>query len=232
MITAPFSTAADGIAREAALLQRGKLALMLWQAAENALVVPVAVARRDGMQRALGEAAERGWPVTVRGSGGGIVPQGSATLNLAMVLPCTAGFTVEDGYRMICGAVTEALTRFDITAETGARPGAFCDGAWNVLAGGRKLAGTAQRWRTPTRERVVLAHAAILVRTPQPDLWPVLRQLQAAAFAAEPPLRTGAHIALDALLPGSMGQSAFPGALIRAAEDRLTALTRREKQAA
>ncbi|WP_052257620.1 lipoate--protein ligase family protein [Leisingera sp. ANG-DT] len=232
MITAPFSTAADGIAREAALLQRGKPALMLWQAAENALVVPVAVARRDGMQRALGEAAERGWPVTVRGSGGGIVPQGSATLNLAMVLPCTAGFTVEDGYRMICGAVTEALTRFDITAETGACPGAFCDGAWNVLAGGRKLAGTAQRWRAAPQGRVVLAHAAILIQTPQPDLWPVLQQLQAVAFPAEPPLQATAHIAADALLLGSMNQSAFPGALIRAAEDRLTALARREKQAA
>lgn len=232
MIVAPFSTAEDGIAREISLLQVGNPAVMLWQADENALVIPAARALREDMKLPMAKAAERGWRVTTRGSGGGVVPQGPCTLNLAMVLPCGRDFTMENGYRLICGAIAEALTRFDITTYTGPRPGAFCDGTWNVMANGRKLAGTAQRWRALPYGRIVLAHAAILVRTPEPDLWPVLRDLNAAAFPDQRPPRADAHIALDALMPGNMSQTSFPGALIRAAEDRLSVLAHGSKDAA
>lgn len=232
MIVAPFSSAADGIARETALLQAGKPAILLWRADENALVLPSALARRKVLQKHLPRATETGCQVVERGSGGGIVPQGPGTLNLALVLPCQSSFSMEDGYRLICGAVSEALTRFDIPSETAACPGAFCDGAWNVLTEGRKLAGTAQRWRATTQGRVALLHAAILMHMPTPDHWSALEDLQSAAFPDEPPLRADAHIALADSLPSDMGDKNFPGALIRAAEDRLSALTRREEEAA
>ncbi|AVW91314.1 lipoyl protein ligase domain-containing protein [Celeribacter baekdonensis] len=232
MIVAPFRTAADGIARETALLQAGQPALLLWQAEETALVMPHALARRDDMQIPLRSATAEGCRIAFRGSGGGIVPQGSATLNLAMVLPCRADFTMEDGYRMICGTVAEALTRFEVTTHTGSCPGAFCDGAWNVLAEGRKLAGTAQRWRATPEGRVALLHAAILLHMPDPATWVEMGLLHRAAFPAEPPLRPDAHITLDRLMPATMSHTRFPGALIRAAEDRLSASTRREERAA
>jgi lipoate-protein ligase A len=222
MIIARFHTAADGIAREAALLQQGRPALILWQANDNAVVAPAAMVRQPGFQAAAGAAAAQGWAVTTRSSGGGIVPQGPATLNLAMILPCAEGFTTDDGYRLICGAMAEALTRFDITTTTGPCPGAFCDGAWNILAQGRKLAGTAQRWRAAPTGRVALIHAAILMQPPEQTLWPVLQALHQVALPKAPLPQPHAHIALNALMPGNMSLTSFPGALVRAAEDRLT----------
>ena len=58
MIVAHFRTAADGIARETALLQEGKPSLLLWQADENAFVVPTAVARSSGFEKAAAVAME------------------------------------------------------------------------------------------------------------------------------------------------------------------------------
>ena len=222
MIVTPFRMAADGIARETALLEAGQPALLLWQAEENALVVPSSVTRQAGFEDLTSEAAEEGWPVTVRSTGGGIVPQGKDTLNLAMIVPCSASFTLEEGYRLICGVLAEALTRFEITTTTGSRKGAFCDGDWNVLADGRKLAGTAQRWRATLQGRVALIHAAILTKMPECALWPVLRRCYEAAMPEHALPEVSAHVALDKLMPGTMNFNSFPGALVRAAEDRLT----------
>ncbi|RMF38840.1 MAG: hypothetical protein D6754_06635 [Alphaproteobacteria bacterium] len=232
MIVTPFSSAEHGIAREAALLRDGRPALLLWQAEEPALVLPAALARRQDVRPARARAARAGWPTARRGSGGGIVPQGPSTLNLAMISPVAQGFTLEDGYNMICGALIEALSRFDITASTGSKPDAFCDGAWNILAEGRKLAGTAQRWRATPQGPILLAHAAVLIHRPESTLWPTLRDLSDAAFSDQPPIDADAHVALADLLPGRMNPDAFSGAVLRAAEERLVALGAREKDAA
>lgn len=232
MIVAGFQTAADGIAREAALLQLGRPALLLWRADENAIVVPMALARRPGFDGAASSAAANGWAVTTRSSGGGMVPQGPGTLNLAMIVPCPDGFTTDDGYRLICGTIEEALTRFEIASTTGACASAFCDGAWNVLAQGRKLAGTAQRWRATPTGRVALIHAAILIRMPDDALWPVLQSLYQTALPADPEPKACAHIAMDELMPGKMNTTSFPGALVRAAEDRLSNFAHQKKAAA
>ncbi|MBO9465632.1 hypothetical protein J7443_10370 [Tropicibacter sp. R15_0] len=233
MIVAPFATAKDGVAREAALFQAGKPALLLWQAEAQALVLPSAVARRAAFQAHLQQTQAAGYQVVTRGSGGGIVPQGACTLNLAICVPHGSGFSLEDGYRLICGALAEALSRFDIDAQTGACPGSFCDGAWNVLVQGRKLAGTAQRVRTTPEGRVALLHAAILLHLPDPGHWAELCLLNQAAFPSDPLLHPDAHTTIASLMSEAPNlQRSFPGALIRAAEDRLSALMLREKRAA
>lgn len=232
MIVTPFSTAADGCNRENALLDGSRPALLLWRAEEKALVLPSALARREVMQRPLQDIAAAGLSVVTRGSGGGIVPQGPSTLNLAMVLPCPPDFTMQDGYRLICGAVAEALNRFEVDTEVGPCPGSFCDGTWNLLAQGRKLAGTAQRWRATPQGRVALLHVAILMQMPEPAHWAGLELLHHAAFSGGPPLSKHAHIPLDTLMPRGMSQNSFPGALARAAEDRLSAFTPGEERAA
>ncbi len=233
MIVAPFATAEDGIAREAAMFQAGKPAMLLWQAEDHALVLPSAVARRATLQPYLHETRAAGYQVVPRGTGGGIVPQGPCTLNLAMVLPHGPGFSMEDGYRLICGTLAEALTRFDIDTQTGACPGAFCDGTWNVTVAGRKLAGTAQRVRATPCGRVSLLHAAILMHLPDPGHWAEMCLLHQAAFPSEPTLRPEAHTTIAALMSEApRHQKSFPGALIRAAEDRLISLTLREEEAA
>ena len=132
----------------------------------------------------------------------------------------------------VVGAIAEALTRFEIISTVGACTGALCDGAWNVLAQGRKLAGTAQRWRATPQGRVALIHAAILTRTPDETLWPVLQNLQQVALPTEPLPQLDTHIALDELMPGKMNFTSFPGALVRAAEDRLMTLAHQKKEPA
>ena len=175
--------------------------------------------------------AALGWPVVARSSGGGAVPQGPDTLNLAVVLPIASGFRIEDGYALICGMLTEALTRFEVVAETGPVAGAFCDGAWNVIAAGRKLAGTAQRWTGVPGKRIALLHAAIQTAPMRPSVWPALASLHRAAGQSTIPRRE-AHMSLADIIPETMRAPAFAGALARAAEDRLSrALTERQQAA-
>lgn len=232
MIVVPFQTAADGIARERALLEAGKPSVLLWQAQADALVVPELWLRRDSVRVLEPSLARSGWPLLARGSGGGAVPQGPCTLNLAVVTPLPTGIRVEDGYRMICGAVAEALTRFEIATDTGAVPGAFCDGAWNVTAGARKLAGTAQRWRATPDGRIGLLHASILMTPPPETVWRALATLHRAAGLTQAPLLPEAHVALSQLLPDTMRPASVVGALLRAVEDRLSRLLSGEQQAA
>lgn len=232
MIVAAFQTAADGIAREQALLAAGRPAVLLWRARDDAIVVPDAWLRRSGVCAVMPGMTRAGWPVLPRGSGGGAVPQGPCMLNLAVILPLLPDARIEDGYRLICGAVAEALIRFEVIPGTGAVAGAFCDGAWNVTAGGRKLAGTAQRWRSTPDGGIALLHAAILMTPPPDRVWPALAALYRAAGLTETPPQPEAHVALSRLVPETMRAPAFPGALARAAEDRLShALTERQRAA-
>lgn len=232
MIVAGFNTARDGIAREMALLQQTEPAALLWSSAVPTLVLPAALMRDPHVQEAAAQAEQAGIPVVTRRSGGGIVPQGPGTLNLALVLPAPPGFQLEDGYRLICNALSEALTRFDIRSTTGACVGSFCDGTWNVLVEGRKLAGTAQRWRSSGSGPIVLAHAAILATRPDAAHWSMMDQLHRAAFPGSVGLCPEAHVALSDLMGERSNSESFPGALARAAEDRLTSLLSREFKAA
>ena len=220
MIPAVFKCASDGIAWEEALHQSGRPCVILWRAEETALVVPRSWARREGSDIVSTEAARHGWPLLLRSSGGGAVPQGPGTLNLAMVVPVESGFVIEQGYREICGTIAEALNRFEVATDVGGVEGAFCDGEWNVTSGGKKLAGTAQRWRRQDGRAVVLIHAAILVECPPEELWPVLEQVQRIAGPSVPP-RPDVHTALKELLPAQIDVQSVYGAFARAAADRL-----------
>lgn len=232
MIIAPFSKATDGIAREASLFQAAQPAMLIWQADENALVVPSALARRDDMKDPMADAACKGWPVATRGSGGGVVPQGPSTLNLALVVPMSDACTLDEGYRLICNIISEALTRFDVASTTGPRENAFCDGQWNVLVDGRKLAGTAQRWRATSTGRVALIHAAILIRTLDTGLWPVLRRLHKIALPTGAQPKAEAHVAMEELIHDNIKFNSFPSNLFRAAEDGLSNHFSRDYKAA
>lgn len=226
-----FPDAAGGIARERELLAAGRPAILIWQPDSPALVVPGTWARQAAVQ-AVGEGlAAAGWPVLARPSGGGAVPQGTGTLNLAVVLPIHAGFRIEDGFGLICGMVAEALTRFEIDAETAPVAGAFCDGAWNVTVSGRKLAGTAQRWRAGPGGGAALIHAALQLVPLPAMVWPALDTLHRAAGQARGP-DPQAHVALADLIAETMRVQAFAGALARAAEDRLKRVLTERQQAA
>jgi len=132
----------------------------LWQATEPGLVLPERFARTSGFDEAATACAEAGWPVTTRKTGGGITPQGPGVLNLALAFRAGTGRarTIRASYAAICDPLAEALAQLGVTAAAMPVKGSFCDGDYNLAVGGRKLVGTAQRWRGET----CLAHALIL----------------------------------------------------------------------
>ncbi len=143
--------------------------IVLWQTPQ-ALIVPSGMPRIAGFDAAARASAVTGWPVFERDTGGDLTPQFEGILNLSMA------FAVGEGERNIASAYGRliapvvAFLREDmgIDAYASSVRGAFCDGAHNIVIDGRKLAGTAQRWRLmPERAGEanitrVLGHIAIV----------------------------------------------------------------------
>lgn len=151
----------DGIAQEAAWMAQcaatGRPAAHLWAGAEG-LVVP------RNVTAAPGWAAADKTGVQVRASGGGLVPQGPGVLNLSLVWPAPSAEPqgTDAVYAALCGELAAALERLGVQARAQPVQGSWCDGRWNLAAGGRKLVGTAQAWRRVQGRPVVLAHAVIV----------------------------------------------------------------------
>lgn len=215
---------AEGLAAEAALLAAGQAGVCLWTAAQRGLVLPASTARQTGFAAAAAASAARGWPLHTRPSGGGTVPQGPGVLNLALVFPAPAGFGIADGYRLLCAPLVASLATLDLAATPAPVPGAFCDGLWNLALRGRKIVGTAQRWRATAQGPLVLAHALVLLSG---DPAPACRAIAALhrnlgdGFAPDPALHT--TLAAESR---SVDAAAFARQLHLHASRELAALTR------
>lgn len=170
--------AADPLAAEMELLSlaaAGRCVARLWQAPLS-LVVPRSYQRFDALEHARAEFAQRGCPIFLRMSGGGLVPQGPGILNLSLAYPVrgTVGAFSEAVYRHLCAILSKALDTLGLQTHWQAVEGSFCDGrfnlAWGPLDDARKIAGTAQYWRrlgaaghgSPPLH-AALAHAVLLV---------------------------------------------------------------------
>lgn len=145
----------------------------VWRTHQS-LIVPSQTSNAAGFHEASREMAARGWPVYIRDTGGDVTPQSPGIINAsaAFVLPRTADLSIRATYQQFCEPLVAFLHTAGIDAYLSSVPGAFCDGAFNIVVEGRKLAGTAQRWRlTRTCDGApavaVLAHAAILA---DPDI--------------------------------------------------------------
>lgn len=145
----------------------------VWESRQG-LVVPRTYRRFDTFTTACERFALQGWPVTVRQSGGGIVPQGLGILNLSLAyaVPGKPLDHSEEAYLLICRVISQALKEYGIASHPQAVEGSFCDGRFNLAVGNsdaaRKVAGTAQLWRSHTctdtknTMQIVLVHALIL----------------------------------------------------------------------
>lgn len=186
---------AAGLAIESDLLAGRAPAVGLWTASSRALVCPEAYRRRPGFAEAAVRSEARGWPLLTRPTGGGAVPQGPGVMNIALAFTTPRGFLIEDGYRLLTGAIRTALGPNGRHLETGATPQSFCDGAWNLAIGGRKVVGTAQRWRGSGEGHLrVLAHALILTGG---DVAPGAAAVDALhADLGLPPVRAEVHVTL------------------------------------
>lgn len=147
----------------------------VWQAAQG-LVVPRTYLRPASFEDTSKDFAAKGWPISVRHSGGGVVPQGPGILNISLAY-AVEGRPLDHSdaaYLRLCRLMQHAISEFGIRTHTQAVHGSFCDGrfnlAWDDGDDARKIAGTAQLWRRqPTPDdshvQVVLVHGLLLVAT-------------------------------------------------------------------
>lgn len=175
----------------------GQATAALWTGLA-ALVAPLSYRRHTRLDEACAASAAQGWPVRLRRSGGGVVPQGPGILNVTLAYPCAgaAGDMAEPVYIHLCQLLSNALARFGIEAQSRSVQGSFCDGRFNLAVNHqgrtRKIAGTAQYWRRANGRQAVLAHALLLV-----DADPAHLSAQANQF--EDALASGRHYDANAL---------------------------------
>ncbi len=146
----------------AAAAQEGPAA-SLWEAPQG-LVVPRTYRRHESFDAVCAQFANDAWPITVRLSGGGVVPQGPGIMNLSLAYAAEGPPLQhsDEAYRLICTLIQNALKPWNIETRIQAVEGSFCDGRYNLAWGpedsAKKIAGTAQLWR-----RVSLGHATVQV---------------------------------------------------------------------
>jgi lipoate-protein ligase A len=163
----PGASAESDIAGEMALLddvlthpERG--VLRLWRTSPCLVVTPL-LAHRPEFAAAAESSAQRGWPVVVRRTGGGPVPQTAGTLNvsLAYASPRDEATGIDAAFRQFADVLLEALRTCGVTGAVGEIEGSCCPGRYDIAIGGRKIIGIAQRRRQGAKNGQLLA--AVLV---------------------------------------------------------------------
>ena len=180
--------------------------LLFWQPSDRALVMPRRLNRLPGFDHACEVSAAAGWPVLLRETGGEPVPQSASTINIALVYapPRSEGDLnrIETGYRRLCDPICELLDELGGTSSLGEIDGAFCDGRFNVNLDGRKMVGTAQRWRQSQggQRPVGLVHGAMLLDDERESMVAAVNRFNEAC-GLEQRVRAASHIALHEKFP-------------------------------
>ncbi|KPG78254.1 lipoate--protein ligase family protein [Pseudomonas sp. RIT-PI-o] len=175
--------------------------LLFWQPTDRALVMPRRLNRLPQFDHACEVSAAAGWPVLLRETGGEPVPQSAATINIALVYapPRSEGDLnrIETGYRRLCDPICQLLDELGGTSSVGEIAGAFCDGRFNVNLDGRKMVGTAQRWRQSQggQRPVGLVHGAMLMDDERESMVAAVNRFNEAC-GLEQRVRAQSHIAL------------------------------------
>lgn len=145
----------------------------------------VGVTRRDTLRDSFGEAVrmahEEGYPVLVRGAGGGAIAAHHGTFGFSIVRPAEdARRGIKDRYDEAAALVLGAFSRLGVEeAEVGEVRDEFCPGDHSIRAGdfenGMKLVGIAQR----VTRRATSVGGIVLVRGEE-DLTGILSRFYAA----------------------------------------------------
>lgn len=180
--------------------------VLFWRPTDRALVMPRRMSRLEGFEVACAELAIAGWPVLLRETGGEPVPQSPAVINIALVYvaPRSEGDhgRIESAYERLCQPLCEALREWGGVASVGEIEGAFCDGRYNVNLNGRKLVGTAQRWRQGLNGKrpVVLVHGALLLDNERETMVAAVNRFNECCELEQRCL-ADSHIALHEVVP-------------------------------
>ncbi|MCD5995230.1 lipoate--protein ligase family protein [Pseudomonas sp. CDFA 602] len=180
--------------------------LLFWRPNDRALVMPRRLSRLPGFVEASETLSDNGWPVLLRETGGEPVPQSGATVNIALVYAQPRHDPdrdrIEIAYNRLCQPVLDMLIELGGEASLGEVEGAFCDGRFNINLGGRKMVGTAQRWRQSqggTRP-VVLVHGALLLDNERQQMAAVVNRFNELC-ELDARVRADSHIALHEAFP-------------------------------
>jgi len=168
----PYLDPDYALKREAALLEevvagRREKGCLVWST-KPCLIAPRSYLRRESFADARRKMEGVGWPVYLRPTGGDVTPQGAGTLNVSTVFRVgkDEDRNLEEIYRWLCDPLISWVESLGKQASYGSINQSFCDGRFNVAVDGRKLAGTAQRWRACSSrdgDWAILAHAIVLV---------------------------------------------------------------------
>lgn len=204
-------TVEAGLAAEQALLDsicagERDSAVMSWQPSDRALVVPLRYQRSARFPEVCKALNQQLWPIIFRLTGGEPVPQSPQVINVAMVRRCRVGelgVDFEWAYLQMGSPWCAWLQAQGVAgADLGPVSGAYCDGRFNVRIQGRKLVGTAQRWRRIrySSDMAVLVHGAMQFDGDPSELVTVVNDFQAGIDA---PIRYRAeqHIVLREAIP-------------------------------
>ncbi|MEJ8867310.1 lipoate--protein ligase family protein [Pseudomonas jessenii] len=206
-MTSPISlTIEAGLKAEQDLLASvcagdAEFGVLFWQPSDRALVMPRRLNRLPGFEAACEVSAAAGWPVLLRETGGEPVPQSASTINIALVYapPRSEGDLnrIETGYHRLCDPICQLLDELGGTSSLGEIEGAFCDGRFNVNLDGRKMVGTAQRWRQSQggQRPVGLVHGAMLIDNERASMVAAVNRFNEACDL-EQRVRAESHIAL------------------------------------
>ena len=185
---------ARAIQSESAMLDavatgKERFQFLLWQCTEPCLVVPRKMSNLSGFEEASLGALKRGYPVSVRETGGGAVIQASGTVNvsIAFTMPMKRDDRIREAYKFLCEPVMQILRQRGADPAYGAIEGAMCDGAYNIVVNHRKLAGTAQRWRRAKangESYAVLGHLVLSVDTDHSSACRVVNEFHASVGVA------------------------------------------------
>jgi octanoyl-[GcvH]:protein N-octanoyltransferase len=175
VVAGPFEDPEDGFGLQQAVLeevaaqQRGPTALMWTSSRYVGATRPET--RLTGFAVAVEAAADLGFPVLVRNSGGGAVAANRGSLSFSITSPVEdLRHGLYERYTEGLDLIASALRRVGVEAERGEVEGEFCPGAYSVRSGGLrgvKHAGLAQRvtQRAARLEALVLVSQTDEVRT-------------------------------------------------------------------
>jgi len=187
------------IAAEMALLEEvlrvpQRPILRLWRV-QPCLVVTPLLAHRADFTAAAETSRARGWPVVVRRTGGGPVPQIAGTLNVSLALATPRGEApgIDPAFRGFADWLCAALRGCGLAPETGEIAGSCCPGRYDISIpaehGPRKIIGIAQRRRQGSKDGALLAailvHAMVWLDGDLPDGIDALETLLRDAGASE-----------------------------------------------
>jgi octanoyl-[GcvH]:protein N-octanoyltransferase len=120
---------------------------------------------RSGYPAAVEAARAHGFEPVVRNAGGQAVAYGDGSLVVELLAPDPAPAAgLHDRFTAFAGALVAALRSLGVDASTGRLDGEYCPGDHSVVAGGLKLAGTAQRMVA----RAWLCSASVVVTGAEP----------------------------------------------------------------